>query len=70
MFRVNGLDPTILLEVTSAWIGFWFYVISRLNHELWRDAGRCGKLPGPFVDVDGYLGSVLRSWNFLPCKHR
>lgn len=41
MFRVNGLDPTILLEVTSAWIGFWFYVISRLNRELWRlgDAG-------------------------------
>lgn len=43
MFRVNGLDPTILLEVTSAWIGFWFYVESRLNRELWglRDAIGC-----------------------------
>lgn len=29
---------------------------------------RCDRLPGLFVDVDGYLGSVLWSWNFLPCN--
>lgn len=27
-----------------------------------------GRLPDFFVDVDGYLGSVLWSWNFLPCN--
>lgn len=26
------------------------------------------RLPGLPVDVDRYLGSVLWSWNFLPCN--